>query len=152
MRSRRASAAAAGIAALRSMPAEKAPPAPVTTPRRRPGSSRRRSQARASSRMCGGSRALRAAGRSMVITATAPSMSKRITCRGFLLLLDRRGLACGRLGGAAGGALGRLHIDRDRHLVADCHAARVERLVPGDAEVLAIDLGRRLRPPAGLAP
>src|SRR5206468_2572102 len=57
----------------------------------------------------------------------------------------------GRGSAARGGLLGRLDVDRDRHLVADGDAARLEDLVPGDAVVLAIDLGGGLRAGAHLA-
>src|SRR5439155_841072 len=58
----------------------------------------------------------------------------------------------GRGSAARGGLLRRLDVDRDRHLVADGDAARLEDLVPGEAEVLAVDRGGGLRAGAGVAP
>src|SRR5262249_43610441 len=50
---------------------------------------------------------------------------------------------------AGGGLLDALDVDRDLDLVAHREAAAVERLVPHDAEVLAVDLGGGARAGAG---
>src|SRR5262245_18464287 len=45
-----------------------------------------------------------------------------------------------------------LDVDRDRDLVADQHAAPIERLVEDDPEVLTVDLGGRLRSDPSVPP
>src|SRR5215218_7493659 len=63
--------------ALRSMPAEKKPPAPVSTPARSSSSASSSSTASATPRATAASSALRACGRLMAVTCTAPRRSTR---------------------------------------------------------------------------
>jgi hypothetical protein len=60
---------------LRSAPAQKAPPAPVSTATAAPGSASKVRKASASAAAVGPSTALRRSGRSMVTTVTGPSRS-----------------------------------------------------------------------------
>ena len=60
---------------LRSAPAQKVPPAPVSTATDRSGSASKRRKAATSSSAVGRSTALRTSGRSMVTTTTGPSVS-----------------------------------------------------------------------------
>src|SRR5690606_27448842 len=52
----------------------------------------------------------------------------------------------------AGSALHELRVDLDLDLVADEHPTGLERRVPLDPPVLAVDGGRRREPGAGVAP
>src|SRR5215211_7340284 len=63
--------------ALRSAPAQKAPPAPVSTATEAPGSRSKARKASARAAAAGPSTALRRSGRSMVTTVTGPSRSTR---------------------------------------------------------------------------
>src|SRR5512133_2632569 len=50
------------------------------------------------------------------------------------------------------GLLDRLQLDLDVDPIGDEHATRLERLVPGEAEVLAVDRGRGREADALVAP